>query len=458
MAFERHHSVLIIASLLTVASFVGATAYTQNRLARLDALSSMIETNAVPSIDYLSRAAVDLTRLNQLVDDMSAPGAKRAAAVAAARQQVPLVQDDVDAYVLLPPLPGERSFWAALRADVSRALQLVRQSSDTAGRERGDEPRDFANADDAIDHALRSVLVTLDFDVRQAQELARDVRNTRAATLRAVISLDSVATAIALIGLFAAYRAMRSHDMLLRDHNALLAARVNELDCFAGRVAHDVLSPLGTVATGLSLLSQSTDTRGRTYIERSQRALRRVQDLVEALLRFARSGARPDTTACCSTDVLNTVVADLTDAASERGIELRLDANEHAEVRCSTGVLTSISQNLVRNAITYMGNQSTRRIVVRTKRVGTKLRLEVDDTGPGIPVDLQKVVFEAFVRGQHEVVGGTGLGLATVKRLVESHGGCVGLQSTVGIGSLFWVELPLAGEFHERSISPTTKT
>jgi len=74
----------------------------------------------------------------------------------------------------------------------------------------------------------------------------------------------------------------------------------------------------------------------------------------------------------------------------------------------------------------------------------------VEDTGPGIPVGLQKVVFDPFVRGPQEVADGTGLGLATVKRLAEAHGGRVGLQSTVGVGSVFWVELPLASDFHNQ--------
>lgn len=458
MAFERHHSTLIVASLITVASFVAATAYTQNRLARLDALSSTIETNAVPSIEYLSRAAVRLTRLNQLLDEMSAPGPRRAAAVAAARQEVPALQTDVEAYVLLPTLPGERNFWAALRADVDRAVQLVRESTDAVDRrEPAHELTRVPNADDAIDRALRSVAVTLDFDVKAAEDLARDVRSTRASTLRTVISLNGGATAVALIGLVAAYRASRSHDMLLRDHNALLAARVRELDCFAGRVAHDVLSPLGTVSTGLSLLSLSTDIKGRTYIERSQRALRRVQQLVEALLTFARSGARPDATAsCASATVLKAVVVDASNAAADAGIEFVVETDEQLEIRCSAGVLTSIAQNLVRNAIKYMGEPSIRRIFVRARRIESSVRIEVQDTGPGIPVDLQKVVFEAFVRGPHEVIGGTGLGLATVKRLVESHGGHVGLQSSVGVGSLFWVELPVASDSKDRPVSTAT--
>lgn len=444
MAVERHYSALLLAPLVTVASFVAASAYTQNRLARLDALSSTIETNAVPSIDYLSQAAVRLTRLNQLLDDMSLPGPKRTSARATVRQDLSALERDVNAYVLLPTLPGERHFWTALREDVDRAVQLTRQAAnDQPAAEHA--AMDVTAADDAIDRALRSVLVTLDFDVRQSEQMARDVRSVRVATLRTVIGLDGVASLIALVAFVVAYRAARSHDRLLSEHTALLSARVRELDCFAGRVAHDVVSPLGTVATGLSLVSRSTDSTGQRHIERSQRAVRRVQQLVDDLLTFARSGARPDPAASCSSDaVLKSVLADSQDAAVDAGIQLVVEADEDLQVQCSAGVLTSIVQNLVRNAIKYMGARADRRIVVCMKRVGSMARLEVEDTGPGIPADLQSAIFQAFVRGPHEVVGGTGLGLATVKRLAESHGGSVGLQSTAGVGSVFRVELPLA--------------
>src|SRR5437763_14273830 len=118
MGFERHHSAWILASVITVASFVGATALTQNRLARLDALSSTMETNAVPSIEYLSRAAVRLTRLNQLMDDVEAPGSRRAAALPATRKEIAALNHDVERYLQLPPLPGENQFWAQLRTAV----------------------------------------------------------------------------------------------------------------------------------------------------------------------------------------------------------------------------------------------------------------------------------------------------------------------------------------------------
>ena len=288
------------------------------------------------------------------------------------------------------------------------------------------------------------MVAALDFDVRTAEAMARDVRAVRASTLRMIVELDALATVIALAAVAIAFRATRRHDRLVNAHNALLAARVEELDRFSGRVAHDVLSPLGTIAAALSLLGRSCDDHARGYIERSQRALERVQQLVDDLLSFARAGAQPDPTAQCSlTDVLQGLVADLSEAAAERDVEVVVDVPRQIDVRCSPGVITSIVQNLVRNGIKYMDSRPTRRVVVRASTVDGVARLEVEDTGPGIPPSIEATLFEPFVRGPHEQVNGSGLGLATVKRLVESHHGRVGVESTIGAGSLFWVELPL---------------
>ena len=442
MGFERHHFAWIVASVVTVASFVGATAYTQNRLARVDALSSTLETNAIPSIEYLSRAAVRLTRLNQLMDDVAAESPRRDQAVAATRREVTALNQDVDRYLRLPTLPGEREFWDELRTKVARAVDLVDASVDAAQRPIDSTPAP-AEVDDALDVAVGSVLATLDFDVRQSQGMARDVRRLRATALRSIVELDALSTAIALATVVVAFRATRRHDELKDELNALLTSRVAELDRFAGRMAHDVLSPLGTVTAALALLGRSCDERARTYIDRSHRALQHVQQLVDDLLAFARSGARPDPNASCALGtVLESIVANCGDAAGEHGVEVAVEQAQPIRLRCAPGVITSIVQNLLRNAIKYMGGQPTRRIIVRASAIGDVARIEVEDTGPGIPPEIQSTLFEPFVRGPNEQVSGTGLGLATVKRLVESHGGRVGVQSTPGNGSCFWIELP----------------
>jgi signal transduction histidine kinase len=101
--------------------------------------------------------------------------------------------------------------------------------------------------------------------------------------------------------------------------------------------------------------------------------------------------------------------------------------------------------NLVRNAITHMGTSETRVVCVRSVPAGdrTPVRIEVDDTGPGIPPTLGERVFDPFVRGE-DAGAGTGLGLATVRRFVRAHGGEVGFRGQAGRGTTFWLELPRA--------------
>jgi signal transduction histidine kinase len=443
MRFEQHHLAWVLASTTTVACFGGATAYTQSRLARLDAAASTLESNAIPSLEYLGHSGVRLTRLNQLLDQLTSPRANRSALQAEAWTEVVAIDRDIDRYVTQPPLPGEHAHWRELRTDVDQALQLSRAVLDQAGASPAASVARSDAAADAVDKAVSSVLATLNFDVAQAEDLARNVRSVRAVTLRTVVALDGGSALIAALAALLAFRASRAHDALQNDHSSLLAARVAELDTFAGRVAHDILNPLGVIATALSLLGHSCDDAARTYVDRSLRALSRVQRLVDSLLAFARSGAHPDGTGASSLDgIIDTLMPDLSDAAAEHGIELAFDVAGSLRVRCSAGVLTSIVQNLVRNAIKYMGAGPVRRVTVAARAADAAVRNEIRDTGMGIPTELQAAVFDPFVRGSHEGITGSGLGLSTVKRLVESHGGRIGLQSSVGVGTLVWIELP----------------
>lgn len=110
----------------------------------------------------------------------------------------------------------------------------------------------------------------------------------------------------------------------------------------------------------------------------------------------------------------------------------------------SEGVLSSIVQNLVRNAIAHMGESVVRDVRVRGRAVSpTMLELEVADTGPGIPEDVKRRLFLPFERGS-TTAEGHGLGLATVKRLVDGHGGSIAVHTEVGRGTAFRVRLPRA--------------
>jgi signal transduction histidine kinase len=115
-------------------------------------------------------------------------------------------------------------------------------------------------------------------------------------------------------------------------------------------------------------------------------------------------------------------------------------------IACSTGVYLSLVGNLLRNAIKYMGDSTTRRIVVRVRDEGTFVRTEIIDTGPGISTLSLPSLFDPYFRAaQDRGREGLGLGLATVRKLAEGHHGSAGVASEPGSGSTFWFLLPRAG-------------
>ncbi len=110
-------------------------------------------------------------------------------------------------------------------------------------------------------------------------------------------------------------------------------------------------------------------------------------------------------------------------------------------VACSPGVLLSLLGNLLRNGLKYLGSAEVREVSLRVRERRGRVIFEVEDTGPGIPAELGTRIFEPYIRGPNTGAPGIGLGLATVKRLVESHGGSLGVRAGSRGGALFWFEL-----------------
>jgi signal transduction histidine kinase len=122
-------------------------------------------------------------------------------------------------------------------------------------------------------------------------------------------------------------------------------------------------------------------------------------------------------------------------------------------------MVASIVSNLVRNALKYVGDGAERRVLVRAWPAGRCVRLEVEDNGPGLPEGLAARVFEPYVRGPRERAPGIGLGLATVKKITEAHGGRVDVRSAPGLGCRFGVELPsVRASGFLRRLSPARRT
>ena len=226
-----------------------------------------------------------------------------------------------------------------------------------------------------------------------------------------------------------------------------LQERIERDARFASDVSHELRSPLTTLATSLQVM----EARRAEMPERSRRALdllaadlnrfeRLVQDLLE-ISRFDVGAANLDLEEVRFGELVRHAVG----AALERPVPIDLDATTAGlVVRADKRRVERVVANLVANGETYGGG------VVRvgaTRRNG-RVRLEVDDAGPGVPPSEREHVFERFARGhtagRRTNSEGVGLGLSLVSEHVRLHGGEVWVEDRPGGGARFVVELPVA--------------
>jgi signal transduction histidine kinase len=409
---------------IIVLSFVAATGFGQWRLRTLDHAVVEIADVTAPSIEHLATARGEIRTLQALVRE----GVATSDAIAYSRRTL---DESINAYLVLPVSPGEQDLW--------RDLFRAKSGFDHALSRGADVSAHAAELSGAITRAIA-------FNGKRSHDLAVEIQRARHAAFYAAIGMDIVCTVIAFAAVALLRRMARAHQALDEQHRRLQEERASELEQFAGRVAHDILSPLGTVGFSLELAGKAEDRNERArFIERGTASLYRCKRLVDGLLRFARAGAKPEPGARADVaEVMTDMASELQPAATAAGTKLVMQAGTVPAVACDPGVLTSLVANLARNALKYIGDGPVKRVEARALDRGESVRVEVEDTGPGLPPDVEHRVFDAYARSRSAIQPGIGLGLATVKRLAESHGGSVGVRSVPGKGCTFWFELPKA--------------
>ena len=442
---------LLLAFTAVAASFVSATLFTTYSSQNIDAASLSIAGNAMPSIEHLASARSDLRELEAVFArtlDESAAGKPPREQANIERTRAALATE-IRGYLALPTYPGEKQLWSAIRQDLDeldttadRLLGHIQAKDLRAARDLMD--RDLRAA---IDRSSAGMLAAIELNAENASELAARIELLRHRAITVAVGLDALSVMLTLFAGLLALRAVRKAERYLEAHNRLLAARADELEQFANRVSHDILSPLGAAGLVFSIFERklADDPALSDLNRRGVASIARVQRIVDGLLEFARAGARPQPDARADVrEVVADVTNELRPVADDALIELAVDPPPPAAVAASPGILTAMLANLVRNAIKYMGDGQERRIHVRIEERGERIHFEVADTGPGIPDDLRTHVFEPYVRGRETKQPGIGLGLATVRRMAEAHGGRVGVESKTGRGACFWFELPRA--------------
>lgn len=142
-------------------------------------------------------------------------------------------------------------------------------------------------------------------------------------------------------------------------------------------------------------------------------------------------------------EVIETVVERLKPVAKTKNVHIDLTLEPMFLIEFDVTLMTEVFLNLVENAIKY--TSANGQVFIRTKETDTEILIEIQDTGEGIAAEDQMHIWKKFVRGrnQDQKTKGTGLGLYLVKYFIELHGGNITLKSDVGVGTTFYVRLPI---------------
>lgn len=215
---------------------------------------------------------------------------------------------------------------------------------------------------------------------------------------------------------------------------------------FLAAASHDILQPLNAARLyATSLVERQRDTEEAKLATNVDASLEAVEEILGALLDISRldTGAmRPEITAFRMGEVLSQLEVEFAPLAAEKGLQLEFVRSTQA-VRTDRRLLRRLLQNLVSNAIKYTPKG---RVLVGCRRHRGKLRILVIDTGIGVPVSKQELIFKEFQRLEQgaRVARGLGLGLSIVERIARILEHKLSLRSASNKGTSFTLEVPLA--------------
>ena len=296
------------------------------------------------------------------------------------------------------------------------------------------------------------------FQLRRAGGLVIEARTSRMPDDGAVLTFTDItdrvraAEALSRANETLENRVRRRTEELTRLNHELETARAGAEEANLGKTrflaaaSHDILQPLNAARLYTSsLVERKMRPEERRITENIDASLEAVEDLLGAILDISRLDAgalKPSISTFPVEDELRHLEIEFLPLAREKGLAFKV-------MPCSLGVRTDrkllrrLLQNLVGNAVKYTPSGQ---VLLGCRRFDDKLRIEVHDTGPGIPQDKQAQIFGEFqrLRRDRENTAGLGLGLSIVERIARALDTPVKLDSTQGKGTTFAVEVPLA--------------
>jgi signal transduction histidine kinase len=438
-----------------VASFVLALWISQRHLSDIEDEVYAIAANAQPSIVHLGTARSNLERVGIFADEYleatSTDLSTARASLAKALQTRDELDRSVAAYGRLPFFAGEEELYGELRQaldPVERSLRVVldRVSAHDLPAARMVLARDLRPS---IDRADEIVTRIVDLDSSEAQRHLEAIRASRRHGATTAIALGTFSLVLSCIASAFAFRSVAREatrqQALERERTARAFAEdaVRLRDDFLSLASHELRTPLTSLQLSIQALQRAPDG-ARGMLTKAQQKARRLSDLVEELVDVAP--IHLGRVRLAPTDVdLSALVGDV--AASHRSeaeqarSTVTIVGDPSVVGRWDRGHLAHVVSALLSNALKFGAGAP---VEIAVSRHDGCAQLTVRDHGLGIPRGRLPFVFDLFERAAPAAnYGGLGLGLYVVRALVEAHGGSTHVESEVGSGSTFTIDLPI---------------
>ena len=210
-------------------------------------------------------------------------------------------------------------------------------------------------------------------------------------------------------------------------------------------ISHDLRTPLTLMGGYLEMMrdfpEEITEENLQTVIDETNRLSSLVSDILD-ISRIENGVTTPEPIVFSLTDSVTETVARYREFTRREGYVISWEPSESVNVLADRTQILQVITNLLNNAMTYTGDDKT--ITVRQIVSDGKVRIEVSDTGVGIPPEKLPLIWERYYQIDHthkRAAKGSGLGLSIVRTIISEHNGSYGAESTPGKGSTFWFEL-----------------
>jgi signal transduction histidine kinase len=318
----------------------------------------------------------------------------------------------IAAMVLLISIPASILISRSLQQRISRPIAALAETAKTISRDKDYSVRATANSRDEVGH----LVLTFNDMLARIQEQNAELQRARDEMEQRVIA-----------------------------RTVQLEAANKELESFSYSVSHDLRAPLrGIDGFSQALLEDygdHLDAQGKSYLQRVRAASQRMAELIDDMLslsRVSRGEMKSETVDLGA--LAQNIAAELQNADRRRQVEFTIAAGLLA--KGDTRLLRVVLENLLRNAWKFTGKNSTAKIEVGVDRQNGQAVYFVRDDGAGFDMAFAEKLFGAFQRLHSSTeFQGTGIGLATVQRVIRRHGGRVWAESKVGQGATFYFTL-----------------